>query len=182
MREGLQVRVSKWVMVTLVLALGAANPVARAGDAPKIGTVDMQLALQSVEAGKKAKAKLEGEFNAKKQQLQKEEAQIKKMGDEFKKQSLVMSDQARAKKQAEIQDRILKFQELTAQSQAEIQQKESELTAPIIDALRKIVSDVAQKKGYTLVLEKNENTVLYSQDKDDLTQQVISAYNKAHKG
>jgi outer membrane protein len=174
-----------WLAVavaTLGLSLAPiASAPARAADSLKIGTVDMQQALQSVEAGKKAKAKLEGEFNTKKKKLQNEEAAIKKMGEEFKKQSLVMSDQARAKKQAEIQDRILKFQEMTAQSQAEIQQKESELTQPIIEKLRTIVSQVAQKKGYTIVLEKNENTVLYSQDKDDLTKDVIGAYNKANQ-
>ncbi|OFZ52691.1 MAG: hypothetical protein A2428_08840 [Bdellovibrionales bacterium RIFOXYC1_FULL_54_43] len=147
----------------------------------KIGVVDMQKALQTVEAGKTAKAQLEKEFNAKKKELQSEETSIKKMGDEYKKQSLVMSDEARAKKQGEIQERIMKFQELTARSQAEIQQKEQELTRPIINRLRTVIGDLAKQRGYTVVLEKNENTVLYSMDKDDLTGDVISSYNKQPK-
>ena len=147
----------------------------------KIGVVDMQKALQTVEAGKTAKAQLEKEFNVKKKELQSEEASIKKMGDEYKKQSLVMSDEARAKKQGEIQERIMKLQELTARSQAEIQQKEQELTRPIINRLRTVIGDLAKQRGYTVVLEKNENTVLYSMDKDDLTGDVISSYNKQPK-
>ena len=151
-------------------------------DEAKIGTVDMQKALQSVEAGKKAKSQLEKEFNTKKKDLQTEEGSIKKMTEEFKKQSLVLSDEARAKKQQEIQERIMKFQELTQRSQSEIQQKEQDLTGPIIQSLRTMIGDIAKKKGYTFVLEKNENSVLYSPEKDDLTADLISAYNSKPKG
>ncbi len=152
---------------------------ADASDEPfKIGIVDMQRTLQTVEAGKKAKSQLEKEFNAKKKELQTEEAAIKKMGEEFKKQSLVLSDDARMKKQGEIQERIMKFQETTARSQAEIQQKEGELTEPIITKIRKLIAELAKKKGYSVILEKNENTVLFSLEKDELTEEVISGFDK----
>ena len=151
---------------------------AHAAEDLKIGTVDMQKALQTVDAGKKARTQLEKEFNTRKKDLQTEEAAIKKMSDEFKKQSLVMSDEARGKKQAEIQERIIKFQEMTNRSQQEIQLKERDLTQPIITKIRTLISEMAKKKGYSIVLEKNENTVLFSQEKDDLTSEVITAYDK----
>ncbi len=144
----------------------------------KVATVDMQQALQSVEAGKKAKAVLEKEFKSKEKTLKDEEAAIQKMGEEFKKQSLVMSDEARARKQGEIQERIMKYQEKRMRSQGELAQKEQELTKPIIDKLRSVIAELAKSKGYNMVLEKNENTVLFSQEQDDLTAEVISAYNK----
>lgn len=152
-----------------------------AADDVKIGTVDMPKALQTVEAGKKAKAQLEKEVTAKKKTLQDEDAAFKKAAEEFKKQSLVMSDDARAKKQTELQERFAKLQEMQARSQMELQQKEAELVQPIVTKLRTIIQDVAKQKGYTIVLEKNENTVLFSQEKDDLTSEVISQYNKSAK-
>jgi outer membrane protein len=161
----------------LVLGLGLANP-ARAAEEQKIGTVDMQRALQSVEAGKKAKSQLEKEFNAKKKEVQTEEAAIRKMGEELEKQSLVMNEEAKNKKRGELQQRIMKLQEGTQRSQAELQQRERDLTKPIIDKLRDIISDIAKSKGYSVILERNENTVLFSQDKDDLTQLVIDSFNK----
>jgi outer membrane protein len=148
----------------------------------KVGMVDMQRAIQSVEAGKKAKSTLEKDFNTRKKELQTEEASIKKMGDELRKQSLALNDEARARKQAELQERIMKFQELTARSQQEIAQKEQELTQPIVAGLRKAISEIAKQKGYTLILEKNENTVLFSLEKDDLTQEIITSFNKVGKG
>jgi len=144
----------------------------------KIATVDMQKAIQTVEAGKKAKAQLEKDFNSKKKDLEAEENHIRKMFEEFKKQSLVMSDEARAKKQAELQERGLKFEELKQRSTLDLQQKEQELTRPLIVKLRTVISEMAKQKGYALILEKNENNVLYSLDKDDLTDDVISTFNK----
>lgn len=150
------------------------------GEDLKIATVDLQKAIQSVEAGKKAKAQLEKDYTAKKKDLEAEEASLRKMIDEFKKQSLVMSEEARAKKQAELQERGLKYEELKQRSTVDLQQKEQELTRPLINKLRVVISEIAKQKGYTLILEKNENTVLYSLDKDDLTTDVISSFNKQH--
>jgi outer membrane protein len=175
---------SKWNLGFAVLAFAMA-PLAvshASADEVKIGTVDMQKALQSVDAGKKAKAQLEKEFNSKKKDLQNEEAALRKMTDEFKKQSLVMNDEARAKKQGEIQERIMKYQEATQKSQMEIQQKEHELTEPILNKLRGVIGDLAKSKGYSMVLERNENMVLFSPEKDDLTEDVIAAYNKKTSG
>jgi outer membrane protein len=148
------------------------------GEEVKIGTVDMQKALQGVEAGKAAKSSLEKDFNAKKKELETEKAAFDKATEEFRKQSLVMNEEARAKKQGELQDRWMKFQERTAKSQQEIQEKEQKLTLPIINKLKTIINDVAKQKGYTIVLEKNENTGLFSHEKDDLTGEVITQFNK----
>ena len=150
-------------------------------DELKIGTVDMQKALQTVDAGKKAKNELEKEFNAKKKSLQTEENALKKMSEDFKKQSLAMNEEARNRKQAELQERIMKFQEMTAKSQSEITQKQHDLTEPLVVKLKSTIGDIAKKKTYTIVLEKNENSVLYSLDKDDITDEVISTFDKSNK-
>ena len=149
-------------------------------DELKIGTVDMQKALQTVDAGKKAKNELEKEFNAKKKNLQTEETALKKMSDDFKKQSLAMNEEARNRKQSELQERIMKFQEMTAKSQSEITQKQHDLTEPLVVKLKTTIAEVAKKKSYTIVLEKNENSVLYSQDKDDITDEVVTGFDKTN--
>lgn len=169
-------------MAALLLGVMITSNQGWASEGIRIGVVDMQRAIQAVESGKKAKSQLEKEFNAKKTELQKEEAAIKKMGEEFRKQSLVLNDEARAKKQSELQERIMKFQEMTARSQQEISQKEQELTLPIIEKLRSIIGDTAKTKGYSVILEKNENTVLFSLDKDDLTDEIIKTFNGLSKG
>lgn len=158
----------------LAIALTATqfSTIAHADD-QKIGVVDMQRAIQTSEAGKKAKSELEGAFNKKKKELQNEEVALKKMQEDFQKQQAALSDASKKKKQAEMQERFMKYQELLQKSQAEIQGKEQEMSKPIIARIRTIVADVAKKRNFTLVLEKNENVVIFSEEKDDITDDVL---------
>jgi outer membrane protein len=166
-----------WVLAVWVAFFAVCTALTVSAAEFKIGLADMQKALQNVEAGKSAKAKLEKEFNAKKKELQAEEANLKKTQAELSKQMAVLSDDARAKKQQEFQERVMKFQEAAQKAQMEIQQKEQEATAPIIAKLKELIKSVASEKGYALVLEKNENVVLYSKDADDLTDELIKQHN-----
>lgn len=165
----------------LVLFASSAFAAETPAEGMKIATVDMNRALQTVDAGKKAKAQLEKEINNKKKELQNEETALKKLKEELEKQSLAMSDEARAKKGGEFQQRYLKFQEATMKTQQELMAKEQELTKPIVQKMRTIIAELSKAKGYNVVLEKNENTVLFSEEKDDLTTEVISKYNQATK-
>lgn len=151
---------------------GAAN------EAIRIGVVDMQKALQSVEAGKAAKDKLEKEVETKKKDIQTEQTALQKLEAELEKQTLVLSDEAKAKKQRDLQERFMKFNQMAYRTQEELKKREMDLTKPILEKLRKLISDMAKNKGYTIILEKNENTILFSLDKDDLTGEIIVAFNK----
>ncbi len=141
----------------------------------KLGYVDMQKAIQSSKAGQKAKKELETEFNKRKKTLQAKEDDLKKKGEELEKQAMVLSDEVRGKKQKEFQKNMMEFQQLVQKNQQEIQQEERKLTEPIIKKIQAVIEEIAQKDGYSLVLEKRENGVLYSQKELDITDQVLKA-------
>ncbi len=164
-------------ILALFLASAYFAPFALAVD-QKFGVVDLQKALQSVEEGKKAKSTLEKEFNEKKKQIQGEEEALKKVTEDFKKQSMVLSEDARGRKQNEIQERIMKYREMFSKAQFDIQARERELTEPIIGKLRKLVEEIGEKDSYTMIFEKSESSVIFHSKKDDLTDRVISTFNK----
>jgi len=143
----------------------------------KIGYVDMQKAIQSTAAGKKAKTELETEFNKKKKDLEKKEADLKKMGEDLERKKSVLSEEVLSKKQAEFQEEMMKYRDTVGKSQVEIQKKEHDLTAPILDKMKKVIEKVAKDKGYSLVLE-NSQMVLFATSDSDLTDDVIKAYEK----
>jgi len=164
---------SKIVMAALAFGLVATQ--AHAAEA-KVGYIDLQKAIQETSAGKKAKSDLEKEFNAKKAELQKKEADIKKMGDDLEKKKVALSDDVRAKKTQELQQEMMKFQKEVGESQMNIQKKERDLTQPIIDKLQASIEKVAKAQGYTMVLEKSEQSVLWAQKADDLTDAVVKDF------
>lgn len=143
----------------------------------KVGYIDMQKAIQSTSAGKKAKTELEGDFNKKKKELEKKEADLKKMGEDLEKKKSVLSEDALNKKQAEFQEEMLKYRDVVGKSQLEIQKKERELTAPILEKMKKTIAKLAKEKGYTMVIE-NSQMVLYATPDADLTDEVVKAFEK----
>lgn len=163
----------KKMLIVLSMLLTASLALAEA----KVGFVDMQKAIQSTTAGKKAKTELETEFNKKKKELEKKEADLKKMGEDLEKKKSVLSEEALGKKQAEFQEEMLKYRDVVGKSQIEIQKKERELTAPILDKMKKVISKLAKEKGYTMVIE-NSQMVLYATAEADLTEEVIKAFEK----
>ncbi len=144
----------------------------------KIGFVDMQKAIQSTEAGKKAKSDLEKDFNDKKKELQAKEKDLKKMSEDLEKKGMVLSDEVRQKKQMEFQEELAKYRELLAKSQMSIQEKEKGLTQPILERMKKIMGDIGEKEGYTVILEKNENAVMWAPKNIDLTEKIVAEFNK----
>jgi len=163
----------KKMLIAMSLLLAASFAHAEA----KVGYVDMQKAIQSTSAGKKAKGELEAEFNKKKKELEKKEADLKKMGEDLEKKKSVLSEEALTKKQAEFQEEMLKYRDVVGKSQVEIQKKERELTAPILDKMKKVIAKLAKDKGYSMVIE-NSQMVLYATPDADLTEDVIKAFEK----
>ncbi len=150
---------------------------AQAETAFKIATVDMQKAIQTTTAGKKAKTELEGEFNKRKKELEKKEGDLKKMKEDIEKKQAVLSEEVLGKKQAEFRDEMMKYQETVQKNQMEIQKKERDLTQPILEKMRKIIAAVAKEKNFTMVIE-NSAMVLYADQGLDITDDVIKSFEK----
>lgn len=144
----------------------------------KIGYVDMQAAIQQTSTGKKAKSELEKIAKTKEDDLKKREAALKKKGDDFRKKESVYDENTRRQKQGELQKEFYELQQLLGQSQNELRMKEESLLKPIVEGLRKQIEALAKKEGYTVILEKADNLVLFAKDEINLTNQVVKAYEK----
>ena len=144
----------------------------------KIGYCDVQRAIQSTSAGKKAKEVLDGEFGKRKKDLDKKKADIEKMNQDLEKKKSVLSEEVMGKKQMELQEEMMKFQKTVGENQVELQKKEKELIEPIVDKMRKVIEKVAVDKGYTLILDKQAQALLYTQKDADVTDLVIQTFEK----
>lgn len=146
----------------------------------KFGVVDLQLALESVNDGKKAKEKIEKEFKEKEKIFKKKEDEVKKMYDDFQKKMLVMAEKAKMEKQAEIQKKYMEVTQLRGQFQQDYEKRIAEFRDPIIKSLNSIVTDVSKTKKLDLVYA-NQSGILYAKDAVDITNEVIKSYNEIHK-
>lgn len=157
-------------------ALFLALPV-RAAEPVKVAVVDLQRCLNESRMGKKYKAEFTAEADRRKAELEKEEADLKALREELEKQGLVLSETARAEKEREYKERLEAFKAKFQESQQALQRKDQELTRRILKDLQKVVRELGETEGYTLILERQEAGVLFAPKAIDITDEVIRRYD-----
>jgi outer membrane protein len=172
----------KQLSVAVFVCLAALPLSAGAAEDFKLGTVDLQRALNECDAGKRAKEEFKGAVDKLQSDLQKQKNDIEKLKEDVEKKGLVLKDEERKNIEKDYQRRLRDFQRTYKDSQAELQQKDSELTQEILRELGEVIADYGAKQNFTLVLEaSNTGAVLYNSRSIDITDQVIEAYNAKRK-
>ena len=146
----------------------------------KVGIVNIQKVIMTIKEGKNVMSTLEKSFKSKQAELKKQEEAIKKLQQDYQKQSLVLSDKAKATKENEIRMKIQDLQQKTMQYQKDIQKQEAELKKPILEKLKPIVDEVSQKEKVAMTFEISSSPIVYAEEKVDITDEVIKAYDKKH--
>lgn len=163
--------------VGLVVGITATASTAFAQDM-KIGYVDLQRALSEVSEGKKAKARLKKDFDAKQRKLTAKQEDVKKLKQSLESGAQMMTDDAKRKKAMQLQQQMAELQQLYMEMQRDLAQKETKATQKIFKKMEKILNKIAAEKNYDLILEKTESSVLFAKDSMDLTDELIKRYDK----
>ena len=172
------------MMMAVLLGLGLVVAQAERVEAQdkkqvKLAYVDLQRALNEVEDGKKAKKKLKRMFNKRQKKLDAQQEELKgfkeKLEAELK--SDILSDDKKREKMMAYQEKFVELQQLYAQLQKELTESEAKETKKIFAKMRDILKDVGLQKGYTMILEKTESSVLWAPKNLDITDELIQRYN-----
>lgn len=168
------------VLLLTILLLAAA--VARADDL-KLGTVELQRALNECDAGKKAKENFKSQVDKLQADLNKQKTEIEKIKDEVEKKGMVLKEEERKNIERDYQKKLRDFQRTYKDSQAELQQRDNELTSEILRDLQEVIAEFGAKQNFTLVLEaSNTGAVLFNSRAIDVTDQIIQEYNNKRRG
>lgn len=162
-------------LVAVAVAFSATSALAQ----NKIGYVDLQKALMSVNEGKKAKAKLEKRVVAKQKEFDKKQNDLKRLKDELEQQAAIMKDDLKRQKVQEYQRRLMELQDYYINNQKELADAEGKLTRPIFERFERILQEIGAKGNFTVILEKN--ATIYFSPEIDLTGRLIRDFN-AGKG
>jgi outer membrane protein len=167
------------VSVTGLFLASLAGAQAATPAAPASGThvalLNIQEAIKNVKEGKKAEETLRKEWDERQKKLQADGKKIQTSMEDLRKQGMVMDEKTRRSKEEAIQQQIMALRETEARSQAEFQKKDQEISKPILEKMRGIVATISKEKGYNLVIDGSN--VIYSQDQDDITDEVIKRYD-----
>jgi outer membrane protein len=147
----------------------------------KIGYVDVVQLKQDYAEFRAAEAEFEkymAVLQAKADSMQQE---MQQMMNRLEKQDLMLTEQAKN----EIRENLLvkqnEYQMFVNQvmgTEGEAAQKEYELSKPIIDKINAAIRLIALKGNYAFILDSTAGSVLYGDEKYDITKQVLTELNK----
>jgi len=183
----------KYALQFLVLSLGLVFSGKVHADVPssslKLGVVDLQRALNSVEEGKSARDKFKKDLDASQKEIDKRKAELEKLRKELedyqtKAQSGLLKpealEQAR-KKQGDFQKKVEDYTSWVDKTQGDLAKKEQDATQGILARLKPMVDDVGRKEAFTMIFERNQSGLIYASSYTDVTEKVIQEFNKSGK-
>lgn len=104
--------------------------------------------------------------------MEKSEDDLLTLEKDLEKKKAVLSEEALKQKQQSLQKQILEFRDQVTKSQMDLQKKQSDLFTPVLDQIKKAISEVAAERGYALILTQEQN-LLYVGKSVDITDDVI---------
>ena len=147
----------------------------------KIAYVDIQRAVNECNAGKDAKKAITKEVEKFQRQIADKQKELQTMKESLEKQAPMLNTDARANREKEYQNKLREFQRWGEDTQNEINQKRMEMERNISIGLQRVIQKVGADEGYTFILEKNENVVLYISKTIDITDRMIKAHDAQKK-
>lgn len=145
----------------------------------KIGYVDTMRVLNSYNKTKDEEKVLEGKTNKIKEKRENMIEQIRKMKDELD----ILSENARVKKQTEIDEKMRELQDYEQQNSINLRRESDEIMREILSEIDKVIRKYAEDNGYTLILNNSSRfpVLLYGQKQYDLTDKILEILNSKYK-
>ena len=164
-------KVAASLVAVLLLAI---SPLAAAQ--MRVAVVDTQRAVMETEDGLRAQATLKKLFDKRQRELDQKQKDLQKEREDLEKNRNQLNTEAMAKRVETWQREMAQVQAVFVEYNKELQQKQNELTQPIVQKTVGLIRRLATQEGYDLVLERQAAT--YFRADLDLTDKIITLYNR----
>ncbi|MEZ5661590.1 MAG: OmpH family outer membrane protein [Burkholderiaceae bacterium] len=151
--------------------LVAAPSAALAQAGVKIGYVNTERILRDAAPAKAAQRKLEKEFAERDRELQAIAGQLKSMGDTLERDSAILTDTERRRRQREYADLEKDFQRKQREFREDLNQRRNEELAQVLDRANRAIRQMADKERFDLIVQE----AVFASPRIDITDQVIKA-------
>jgi Skp family chaperone for outer membrane proteins len=151
----------------------------------RIGYIDMDVILESVDEYKTANLLLDKKVENWKKEIELQRLQLKKLEDALNAEKALLTPNLISDRQIEINDfasDIVNFQTQKFGSRGELIQQKSKLLKPIQDRVLRIVREIAQERKYDFIFDRSSDLVmLYSAKNYDISDLVLRKINAQNR-
>jgi outer membrane protein len=161
----------KFKQIAISLILASAFAAAPALADTKIGFVNTERILREAPLSVAAQKKLEREFAARDQELQKRAKQARDLQAQLDKDGVTMSDSERKTKERDLGNLNRELQRQGREFREDLNLRRNEELGQIQERARKAIQDIARAEKFDLVVEQ----AVFVDPKNDITDRVMKA-------
>ncbi|RPH66189.1 MAG: OmpH family outer membrane protein [Burkholderiales bacterium] len=151
--------------------LAAVCTAAGAQDVPKIGFVNTERVLRDAGPAKSAQQKLEQEFSRRDKELQDTAARLKSLGERLERDTAVMSESDRQRRQREFAEVEKEYQRKQREFREDLNQRRNEELAQVIEKANRVIKQIAEQEKYDVILQE----AVFASPRIDITEKVLRA-------
>ncbi|WDZ98425.1 OmpH family outer membrane protein [Herbaspirillum sp. WKF16] len=146
----------------------------QAQESSKIAFVSTERIFREAVPAKAAQTKLEAEFAKRDRELQDMAARLKTQSEKLDKDSTVLSDSDRAKRQRDLSDLDKEFQRKQREFREDLNQRRNEELAVVLERTNKVIRQIAEAEKYDIVFQE----AVYASKRIDITDKVLKELAK----
>ena len=147
----------------------------------KIGVLDLQRCFMESIEGKKIVEELKKKKDSLQKKFDKKQNAFLKLQDELKKQSMMLSADARISKEREFERMRRELKYTYDDLISEMRNAEMEAKKAVFKELEKVIQDIGKKGDYFLIMERRAGGIMYYGKAVDITDEVIKTYDLTKK-
>lgn len=149
----------------------------------KIGYVDSQKIIESYKEAQDAQKQLAEINKGWEEEARNMQRDLQTKQDELESQALLLSDEKRKEKEADLQNLYLRFQQFQQEkwgTQGEAYKKQADLMKPVVDKINGVIRKLGTDEKFDYIFDVVQGNIVHvGANQPDLTEKVLAELNKA---
>ncbi|HEY8484957.1 MAG TPA: OmpH family outer membrane protein [Longimicrobiales bacterium] len=160
------------ILIALVGVAGVTTVAGAQAAGPKWAYIDTQRLIAEAPGAREAQATLQQEMQRHQAELQARQDSVQKLIADFQQQSVMLSPDARKKKEEEIVEKQRQLEQRVNEVEEQMVRRQRELLEPIMNRVRQAVEAVRAEEGYAMII--NREALVAADPALDLTDKVLA--------
>lgn len=144
----------------------------------RIGIFDMQKIMIKSKAIQKYRQEVGKEIESKRKVFKEKEDAVREIEEKLKKEGQSSAVNETRELREKLADKERELKRLKEDISLELQKVDRELTEKAFKEIGEIIRDIADKENYTIIFEKNSAGIVHFKDSVDITEKIITLYDK----
>ncbi len=146
-------------------------------DPVKVGFVDVEQVLASVEEGKAARQELERKSRDAQGRLAPLAEQLEAMQKELQAKQFVMSEEAVRAKQLDLVELKNRYETRATEEEGQFKVDQQRLIGPLVEKLDSVIKEVGRDNRFSVILRIDAPSLVYAREALDITDLIVKTFN-----